>query len=212
MSNIHFALPEILSMERFFRMNLINSLSGYKSVHLIGTTHLNGEHNLAIFNAVFHIGANPPLMGFIIRPHTIARHTYENIKQNEVFTINHVPQDLIWNAHQTSAKYPASVSEFSACGFTPYFHPNFKAPFVEASPIRIGLTLEEEHHIKANGTIMIIGKVQHLLLSSKVLKKSGHLAIEESHTAAVVGLDTYYKMEKLKQFSYARPDEPAVEI
>ena len=212
MSNIHFTLPEILSMERFYRMNLINGLSGYKSAHLIGTTSTEGGDNLAIFNAVFHIGANPPLMGIIIRPHTIARHTYENIKETGEFTINHVPQHLIWNAHQTSAKYPRTVSEFAECGFESDHQAGFRAPFVASSPIRIGLSFEEEHHVKANNTMMVVGKVQHVLLSETLLKDSGHITMEDASTAAVVGLDTYYKMEKLKQFSYARPNDPAVEI
>ena len=49
-------------------IHLINSLGGFKSVALIGTKSEAGNTNLAIFSSIFHLGANPPLVGLIFRP------------------------------------------------------------------------------------------------------------------------------------------------
>ncbi|MFN6039875.1 MAG: flavin oxidoreductase, partial [Bacteroidota bacterium] len=74
-----FNLQDILSFEQRYRATFINSIGGFKSVALIGTKNSSGQTNLAIFNSLVHIGANPPLLGFIVRPDSVERHTLENI-------------------------------------------------------------------------------------------------------------------------------------
>jgi hypothetical protein len=54
-----------------FRATFINSLAGLKQAILIGTKSKEGSTNLAIFNSLIHIGANPALWGFICRPATV---------------------------------------------------------------------------------------------------------------------------------------------
>jgi flavin reductase (DIM6/NTAB) family NADH-FMN oxidoreductase RutF len=78
-----FTLFDLESMEQRFRTNFINSISGFKSVALIGTTDSKSQTNLAIFSSIIHIGANPPLLGFVVRPDSVERHTLENIFRNK---------------------------------------------------------------------------------------------------------------------------------
>ena len=54
--------------DRFYRGNLINSLSGFKPASLIGTSDDQGRTNLAIFSNIVHLGADPALVGFVNRP------------------------------------------------------------------------------------------------------------------------------------------------
>ena len=64
-------------MQKVERLNLINSLSGVKPANLIGTKDQNGNENLAIFSSVVHLGSNPALLGFILRPQgEVRRHTH----------------------------------------------------------------------------------------------------------------------------------------
>ena len=100
-----------------YRGKLINSLAGIKQAFLIGSKSKDGISNLAIFNSLIHIGANPPLWGFICRPDVVKRDTLSNILETESFTINYLKVSDAEKAHQTSAKYEASVSEFEECGF-----------------------------------------------------------------------------------------------
>ena len=76
-----FTEQDIDSMEYLYRINLINSCSGFKSANLIGTIDENGLTNVAVFSSVIHMGSNPPLLGFILRPTTVARNTYDNLKK-----------------------------------------------------------------------------------------------------------------------------------
>ncbi len=55
-------------MERRYRANFINSVTGCKQVHLLGTVNEGGQANLAVVNSVFHVGANPALLGVVFRP------------------------------------------------------------------------------------------------------------------------------------------------
>ncbi len=201
------SLEEIMGMERFYRQAFINTISGFKSANLIGTINNEGVTNLAIFNSVIHIGANPPYLGLILRPASVERHTYDNIKTTRHYSINHVHHDFVKEAHQTSAKYPADVSEFEACGFTPMYSNTLRTPYVQESSVKIGMEFLEEYPIQLNGTILIIGKIMEIILSESVLLESGHINLDDAGSVAVGGLDTYYSTELLSRLSYARPGE-----
>ena len=114
----HFSKANIQSWERFYRSNFINCLSGFKSATLIGTTNNVKQTNLSIFSNVVHLGAEPPMIGFINRPKEAAPHTIKNIEATGVYTMNHIHKNFIKQAHQTSAKYAEGESEFEKVGLT----------------------------------------------------------------------------------------------
>jgi flavin reductase (DIM6/NTAB) family NADH-FMN oxidoreductase RutF len=201
----HLTSKSISGLEQRFRANLINSISGYKPANLVGTISNEGLTNLAIFSSVVHLGANPPLLGFILRPTGgVSRHTYENIKQNGVYTINHVHEQFIANAHWTSAKFERGESEFEKCGLTAEFIESFAAPFVRESEIRIGLQFIEEIPINLNKTILIIGEIRHIILPEKSLLENGNIDLNGVKDVAISGLDTYHRVERIETFPYAR--------
>ena len=45
----HISKAQINEMEKIYRLNLINSCTGYKSANLIGTYSNEGIQNLAVF-------------------------------------------------------------------------------------------------------------------------------------------------------------------
>jgi flavin reductase (DIM6/NTAB) family NADH-FMN oxidoreductase RutF len=201
---------DILQMEKQLRTNLINSLSGIQPANLIGTIDSSNQTNLAIFNSVMHIGAHPPLMGFIMRPVTVPRGTYKNIHETGMFTINHVHQGIYMQAHQTAARY--ENSEFDATGLTPEYINNFKAPFVKESLVKIGLKFVEEHIITSNNTILMIGEVQQIILEGNYLSQNMLLQLQQSQSMGVCGLETYYALEKISELSYAKTDNPVRQL
>ncbi len=149
-----FTRTAIDELERFFRTNLINSITGFKSVALLGTTNDEGQENLAIFSQIIHVGANPPLLGVLFRPHTTTRHTLENIHETNVFTINHIRPEWVKQAHHTSARW--EESEFAACDLTPEYLDGCEAPFVREAQIKLGLRYVEEHTL-GNQTVLVVG-------------------------------------------------------
>ena len=131
---MHYTRENINTLDKITRINLINSCSGYKSANLIGSISKEGVPNVAVFSSVTHLGSNPPTLGFILRPTTVPRDTYKNIKETGVFTINHIFEDIIADAHHSSAKYDQEVSEFDMTNLESQYHQNCIAPFVKGSP------------------------------------------------------------------------------
>lgn len=197
----------ISNLEKRERAALINSITGFKSLNLIGTCNPNGNTNLAIFNSVIHLGANPALMGFIIRPDSVERHTLSNIEETGFFTINHVNAENYQQAHQTSARYPSEISEFEACQFNTAYKNDFIAPYVKGCSISIGLSFQERIDIKLNGTILVIGKIEQLYFPSDAWCDDGYVDIEKAGTIACSGLDSYHLTKRLSRMSYAKVDK-----
>jgi len=205
---MHLTKVDIENTERIKRLNIINSISGIKPANLIGTVSNNKVENVAIFSSVVHLGSNPALIGFIIRPTgEVPRNTYDNIKQTGNYTVNHVKTDFVKNAHYTSAKFDENISEFEKCKLTPEYLNGFEAPYVKESVIKMGVTFKEEIPIKTNDTAMIIGEVQHLYMPVEIISAEGYLHLEHGDTAGISGLNNYYKVSKIDDYPYARPNE-----
>lgn len=203
---MHLKLEDILSQEAMYRRHFLNSLPGPRGVHLVGTKGYRGAENIGVFSSFVHISASsPPLLGFIMRPLTVPRDTYHNIKANKWFTINTLHPDFLEQAHQTSANYPTGTSEFTATGLTPEYSDDCKAPYVAESKIRIGLTFEEEHKISGIETFFIVGRVREIFLPDAAVAATGHVDHELLNTMSVAGLDNYHQLGKGQRMPYARP-------
>ncbi len=196
---------DIESWERFYRANFINSLTGFKSVNLIGTVNELAQTNLGIFSSIVHIGSNPPLIGYINRPIKAAPHTLANIKATGVYTINHIHPSFIQQAHQTSAKYEAGISEFEEVGLTPEFLENIAAPFVKESSIKYALSLQEIIPIKLNDTFLVIGKVISIQIEKDIVSDDGFIHLEKVNSVCSNGVDAYYSTELIARYHYAKP-------
>ena len=201
MKNTYFSSSDILEMESRQRAAFINSLSGFKSASLIGSIDSNGSTNLAVFCSVVHLGSNPALIGFINRPDS-----------TNCFTINHINAAIYKQAHQTSARYDKTISEFDATGLTPEFSKLLEAPYVRESQIKYGLEFVEKHELKINGTILIIGKVVEIIIPESCLLAHGAIDIEKAETIAISGLDSYHTTHQLARLTYAKPDKMSEEI
>jgi flavin reductase (DIM6/NTAB) family NADH-FMN oxidoreductase RutF len=201
----YFSNKDISELNHFYKINLINSCSGYKSANLIGTKSASGISNVAIFSSVIHLGSEPALLGFILRPTTVARNTYDNIKETGVYTINHVHQAIIEEAHHTSAKYDAYISEFDMTSLDEEFLNHFQAPYVKNAPVQMGMKYVEEYHIKENGTILLIGEIQHLNINDHLLKEDGFVNLVEANVVAINGLDGYAMPISQTRLDYQRP-------
>jgi flavin reductase (DIM6/NTAB) family NADH-FMN oxidoreductase RutF len=202
---IHFNLESIGQMERFYRANFINGLSGFKSPVLIGTVNSKGDQNLAIFNNIVHLGADPALIGFVNRPREAAPHTLSNIEATGIFTMNHVTADMIERAHQTSAKYPEGVSEFDKTGLSPELKGDCPAPFVKESPVKFLLILKEIIPIRFNHTFFVIGAIQDVYLNNDISGEDGCLDLQSSGVIASLGVHEYFTLQKINKLPYAKP-------
>lgn len=201
----YFDENDIENLEHLFKINLVNSCSGYKSANLIGSKSEDGIENVAVFSSVTHIGSSPAMFGFFLRPTTVVRNTYENLKSSGFYTINHIHKNIIQEAHHTSAKYDASISEFDVTTLKPEYKNGFFAPFVQGSPIQLAMQYIEEYNIKANNTILVVGKIIGVYLNDELVEDDGFVNLSKANVAAINGLDGYSIPENKIRFGYQRP-------
>ncbi|MDO9376495.1 MAG: flavin reductase [Ferruginibacter sp.] len=198
---------DIDGMERFYRANLVNSLTGFKSVSLIGTANAAGKTNLGIFSSIVHIGSNPALVGYINRPIKAAPHTLANIEATGTYTINHIHPEFLPQAQQTSAKYDESISEFEAVGLTPQYLEDIAAPFVLESKVKYALTLQQIIPISLNDTFLVIGKITSIHLEKNILNQDGFLNLDQVPSLSCNGTGTYYLANAIADLPYAKPNQ-----
>ncbi|WP_412972153.1 flavin reductase family protein [Glaciecola sp. MF2-115] len=214
----HFNASDIEQMPERFRANFINSLSGFKSGNLIGTRSPKskagetGIDNLAVVSSVFHVGAHPPLLGMIMRPHSVPRDTLQNIKDTGEYTINHICASIIEMAHQTSARYDSELSEFEQIGLTPQRTEQVNAPYVLEAHIKLGMQVQDIQLLAINQTELVIGQVVEVIIEPRWVGNDGYVDIEGAESIAVSGLDSYHSTNRLARFGYAKTNEKLTNI
>lgn len=196
---------ELDQMDKRKRTNLVNALSGYKSANLLGTINSREQTNLALISSVFHVGANPPLIGCLLRPHSVPRHSLENLMETECFTLSAVTRSLFKQAHQTSARYPRDESEFTAVGLTPEYSDVVCAPYVEESSLKVGVSLIETQTLAVNKTVLVIGEIKEIRLADNLMSEDGHLNLNDAGLVTISGLDEYHLPASLGRLPYPKP-------
>ena len=189
---MHLNKEEIEGLERSYKLNLINSISGIKPANLIGTRSLDGKDNVAIFSSVVQT--------------EIPRDTYPNIMETGFYTINHVSEAFIEKAHYTSAKLEKGDCEFERMKLKPEYIGDFHAPFVKESPVKIGMKHSESIPLP-NGCIFVIGSVEMIICPDDIINDLGQMNLESYAGIGISGLNTYYGLTKLDSFPYVRENE-----
>ena len=194
-------------LPKIARLNLVNSCTGYKSANLIVTKSAAGIENVAIFSSVTHLGSDPALIGFILRPTTVPRNTYKNIKETEYFTVNHIIADMIADAHHTSANYDETISEFDKTNLESEYIDQIQFPFVKGSPVRLLCKYLNEYEIKENGVIHIIASIETIYHDANLVAgKEYFLQLDKAKVVTVNGLDGYCLPTLIDRFEYSRAD------
>ena len=201
----HYSKDQINSMEKIFRLNLINSCTGYKSANLLGTISKEKIENLAVFSSITHLGSNPSMLGFVVRPTIVPRDTYRNIIDNAFFSVNHINIGDIEDAHHTSARYSSKISEFDVTKLESEYLNNFPAPFVKSSKIKLGCKFLNEYEIKENNTVLIVAEILDIYFEKHCISSDGWLQLDKVGSVTVNGLDGYALPNLVKRFKYAKP-------
>lgn len=202
----HISRENLSNMAKLERLNLVNSCTGYKSANLIATISEEGVPNVAIFSSVTHLGSNPALLGFIIRPTSVPRDTYENMRKSGFFTVNHVTSKMIADAHHTSANYAFGISEFDKTSLEEEYKNDIKVPFVKGCPVQLYCKYVNEYLIKENDTIHIIASIEAIFYNENLEHKDGWLQLDKGNVVTINGLDGYCLPKLVDRLEYARPN------
>ena len=195
----------ISEFEQRYRTAFVNSLAGFRQAVLVGTKSADGKSNLAIFNSLIHLGANPALFGLMSRPDTVQRDTLQNILDTKEYTLNYIQAAEYEKAHQTSARYDRGISEFEKVGFEEYYEPNSHAPFVKNAIVKIAMKYEQSVPIELNGTILIIGSVIQVEIDDSLVGTDGYIALADAEVLISQGLDAYFVPKSIGRLPYAKP-------
>ena len=196
---------DIEQFEQRYRTAFINSLAGFRQAVLVGTRSAEGKSNLAIFNSLIHLGAQPALFGLISRPDTVQRDTLQNIVNTREYTLNYVRAEYYEKAHHTSARYDKGISEFEKAGFTEQYLPPCAAPFAAEAEVKIALHLEQTIDIPLNKTILIIGSIQQVEIPDQLVASDGYVALSAADILISQGLDAYFVTQTIGRLPYAKP-------
>lgn len=197
----------IAALDNRKRAQLVNSLLGFKPALLLGTANQTGITNLAMMTSIVHLGASPPLVGVVFRPHTVPRHSLENILDTGSYTLNQIDNSIVEQAHQTSARYAQEESEFVATGLTPAYSELVSAPYVTESAISFGLSFRQQIAIEINNTSLVIGEIVEIRLPKEVWHEDGYLDAEQIGSLCASGLDCYHETKRLKRLPYAKVEK-----
>lgn len=203
---INISKSDLSKMEKVKRLNLINSCTGYKSANLIATKSIIGIENAAVFSSITHLGSNPAMLSFIVRPTTVPRDTYKNIKETGFFTVNHISSEIIADAHHTSANYHLEISEFDKTSLETEYKPEIDFPFVKNAPVQLLCKYLNEYYITENDTILVIAAIENVFYNENLAHKDGWLQLDKANIVAINGLDAYCLPKLIDRFEYARVD------
>ena len=196
-----FTSNDIKNLDKVYRLNLINSITGIKPANLIATRSKDGVDNVAIFSSVVHLGSNPAMIGFVMRPQSnINSDTYQNILDTKCYTINHITEKIYKKAHMTSAK--TDQSEFDILNIDKESC-DFEVPFIKGSPVQIGMKLLKTIDLP-NKCIFIIGEPEIIIINDKIISSEGKINLSSGNIVGLSGLDGYYNLNYLDSLEYVR--------
>lgn len=201
-----FNKTDITQFDQRYRTAFINSLAGFRQAVLVGTKSADGKPNLAIFNSLIHLGANPALFGLMSRPDTVQRDTLQNILETKEYTLNYIQASEYEKAHQTSARYERGISEFEKVGFQEVYDSSSYAPFVANAIVKIAMQYEQSIPIELNGTILIIGSVKQVEIDTSLVGSDGYIALADAEVLISQGLDAYFVPKAIGRLPYAKPN------
>ena len=150
------------------------------------------------------MGSNPSLLSFVVRPTIVPRDTYRNIISNKFFTVNHVNSNDIEDAHHTSARYPAKISEFDVTKFESEYLNDFPAPFVKSSNIKLACKFLNMYEIKENNTVLMIAEITDIFFIKECLQQDGWLQLDIADSVTINGLDGYALPNLIERYKYAK--------
>ena len=194
---------DINNLDKSYKINLINSIIGAKSANLVSTISEKEVDNIAVFSSVIHLGSNPPLIGFIIRPQERRiTDTYRNIKYLKKFGICSISSKMINKSHLTSKKTASDESEYKLFNIEKDYIENFPVPFAKESQIKIGLNFIEEIFI-VNKCRLIVGEVEIIKINSSIAK-SGNLNFDKLDGITITGISTYNEIKNPLELPYVK--------
>lgn len=143
---------------------LVKSILIPRPIAWVGTVDAEGTANLAPHSFYTMVSEAPPIVLF---SSTTRKDTLRNVEATGQFTVSLVSRPQFEAANQTSAPYPAEVSEFGAAGIEAEPSAAVFPPRVAGSPAVLECVLESI--LPVGGNFMVLGRVVHVAVDTGTL-------------------------------------------
>ena len=70
----------------------------------------------------------------------------------------------------------------------------------------MGVCFKEALDIKCNGSVLVIGEIEHLILPDTAIVDDD-IDLEATNGVGISGLNSYYSLRKIQKYPYARINE-----
>ncbi|MEP6756052.1 MAG: flavin reductase family protein [Chthonomonadales bacterium] len=182
-----------------------------RPIAFVSTVSEEGIPNLAPFSYFMAGGANPPSV--CISPvsdrNGKPKDTLVNIQATREFTINIVTYDVREKMNQTSAEYPAGVSEWEKAGFTPEPSADVRPVIVAECPLAMECRLFQvvNHGGQPLSANYVIGEVVKFHISKHVMDGDKIDPLKVEYISRMSG-DWYARANADSMFELGRPARP----
>ncbi len=163
-----------------------------------------GARNAAPFSWFNAVCGDPLMvMAAVGRRRGQMKDTARNIRDTGEFVVNVATAETVQQMVQSSADYPAEVSEFDAVGLTPLDSVLVKPCRIAESPIHIECTLEQMLTLGNASTDLVIGRCRMIHIDERVMAADGRVDAAQLKPVARLGRDEYAVLTEL--FHLPRP-------
>lgn len=199
MSYRHLLAEDLQAMPKRQRTELVQGLSGIKSLFAIVTS--NGDTlNIAPFNSIIHISSNPARIGYISRPDNNHRHTLQNILAHQSFSLNSVREKDLEDIVACSENLPSDQSEFEGKRIQPTSNDKKSIPALQGADVQIFCQYEEHISIPSSQGILVIGRIQEVVIRESLYQDEHQEAWKD--LALSQGLEHFYIKGKHRKINY----------
>jgi len=177
----------------------------------VSSTGSTGINNLAPFSFFNCFGVDPPMVGFAPAFKSITqsegatirvpKDTLRNILETKEFVVNIVSRDVAEKMNQTSAEYPATVSEFERAGLTAAPSQVVQPPRVAEAKVNLECILLQV--IQHGNNNLVLGEIVAIHAADDVITEDFH--IKEDVLQAIGRMEGNWYSTTEDRFELSRP-------
>lgn len=157
-----------------------------KPVVVVGSYDNNGTPNIMTASWTGIVNSDPPMVAVSIRP---SRYSFQNIKENDAFTINIPHKDQWYEADYVGTHSGRDGNKFAKLHLNSKKAENINAPFVTEFPLGLGCRVVKK--IELGSHVQFIGEVVEVEACRNILTETKSIDMEKLQPF-VLGEDQYY--------------------
>ncbi len=187
--------PSELGAEQAYR--LITGIVVPRPIAWVSTLSSQGVVNLAPFSAFTFVSPKPPMLAISVgRKAGVYKDTAHNILSTEEFVVHIADTALMTAVHESSAEFPADISEVEQLGLATLSSEKIKVPRVAAAPIAMECRFRQCIEFGDTRSRLLVGEVVVFHIRDDLLK-NGKIETEALDPIARIAGPRYARLGEI---------------